>query len=132
MHKRNVEDRRNSIKKLKRLIRQKDDENSSLDNDLEEISLSVAERRNVNDANGKENEKHINSVAFFYQRWVLSCRSFSLDQLHVAIFAEMPRFACLVDVVSLLQSCGRIAFFNEIVPYFSLRDVDLLVFSLNL
>ena len=65
MHKRNVEDRRNSIKKLKRLIRQKDDENSSLDNDLEEISLSVAERRNVNDANGKENEKHINSVAFF-------------------------------------------------------------------
>ena len=52
MHRRSVEDRINAIKNIKRLIRRKEKENEALDGDLEELALSVAERRNVNEANG--------------------------------------------------------------------------------
>ena len=53
MHTKNVGDRKDTIKNLKRTIRKKEKENNKLDAELEEIALSVAERRNVNDANGK-------------------------------------------------------------------------------
>ena len=53
MHHRNVNDRKDTIKNIKRLIRRKEKENEQLDADLEELALSVAERRNVNEANGK-------------------------------------------------------------------------------
>ena len=52
MHYRNVNDRKEAIKNIKRLIRRKEKENEQLDADLEELALSVAERRNVNEANG--------------------------------------------------------------------------------
>ncbi len=52
MHHRNVNDRKNTIKNIKRLIRRKEKDNEQLDADLEELALSVAERRNVNEANG--------------------------------------------------------------------------------
>jgi len=52
MHHRNVNDRKEAIKNIKRLIRRKEKENEQLDADLEELALSVAERRNVNEANG--------------------------------------------------------------------------------
>ena len=52
MHHRNVNDRRETIKNIKRLIRRKEKDNEQLDADLEELALSVAERRNVNEANG--------------------------------------------------------------------------------
>lgn len=52
MHHRNVNDRKDAIKNIKRLIRRKEKENEHLDADLEELALSVAERRNVNEANG--------------------------------------------------------------------------------
>lgn len=52
MHYRNVNDRKETIKNIKRLIRRKEKENEQLDADLEELALSVAERRNVNEANG--------------------------------------------------------------------------------
>lgn len=51
MHHRNVNDRKETIKNIKRLIRRKEKENEQLDADLEELALSVAERRNVNEAN---------------------------------------------------------------------------------
>jgi len=51
MHHRNVNDRKEAIKNIKRLIRRKEKENEQLDADLEELALSVAERRNVNEAN---------------------------------------------------------------------------------
>lgn len=51
MHYRNVNDRKEAIKNIKRLIRRKEKENEQLDADLEELALSVAERRNVNEAN---------------------------------------------------------------------------------
>ena len=53
MHHRNVNDRKETIKNIKRLIRRKEKENEKLDADLEELALSVAERRNVNEANGE-------------------------------------------------------------------------------
>ena len=53
MHHRNISDRKESIKNVKRLIRRKEKENEQLDADLEELALSVAERRNVNEANGE-------------------------------------------------------------------------------
>ena len=53
MHHRNVNDRKETIKNIKRLIRRKEKENDQLDADLEELALSVAERRNVSEANGK-------------------------------------------------------------------------------
>ena len=52
MHKRNVSDRSNALKKLKKLIKTKESDNTSLDQNLEELSLSVAERRNVSQTNG--------------------------------------------------------------------------------
>lgn len=55
MHHRNVNDRKETIKNIKRLIRRKEKENEQLDADLEELALSVAERRNVNEANGEWN-----------------------------------------------------------------------------
>lgn len=55
MHHRNVNDRKETIKNIKRLIRRKEKDNEQLDADLEELALSVAERRNVNEANGKQN-----------------------------------------------------------------------------
>ena len=55
MHYRNVNDRKEAIKNIKRLIRRKEKENEQLDADLEELALSVAERRNVNEANGTWN-----------------------------------------------------------------------------
>lgn len=45
MHHRNVNDRKETIKNIKRLIRRKEKENEQLDADLEELALSVAERR---------------------------------------------------------------------------------------
>lgn len=54
MHHRNVNDRKETIKNIKRLIRRKEKENEQLDADLEELALSVAERRNVNEANGEQ------------------------------------------------------------------------------
>ena len=54
MHHRNVNDRKETIKNIKRLIRRKEKDNEQLDADLEELALSVAERRNVNEANGKQ------------------------------------------------------------------------------
>ncbi|XP_015758446.1 PREDICTED: cilia- and flagella-associated protein 43-like [Acropora digitifera] len=51
MHHGNVNDRKERIKNIKRLIRRKEKENEQLDADLEELALSVAERRNVNEAN---------------------------------------------------------------------------------
>eukprot|EP00795_Rhopilema_esculentum_P012071 gene12071-2664_t len=56
MHKRNVLDRSNALKKLKKLIKSKESDNTSLDQNLEELSLSVAERRNVSQTN--ENERN--------------------------------------------------------------------------
>ena len=53
MHKSNITDKNKSLKRLTRLIKNKEDDNSKLDEDLEELSLSVAERRNVSQTIGK-------------------------------------------------------------------------------
>ena len=54
MHDRNVNDRKDTIKGIKKVIRKKQLENAKLDQELEELALSVAERRNVNEMNGNE------------------------------------------------------------------------------
>ena len=51
MHKRNVTDKLDALKRFKRLIKKKEDENTGLDGRLEDLSLSVAERRNVSQTN---------------------------------------------------------------------------------
>ena len=53
MHKRNLSDKMGVMKRLKRLIKAKETENSRLDENLEDLSLSVAERRNVSQTDGK-------------------------------------------------------------------------------
>ena len=60
MHNRNVDDRKTIIKNIKKTISKKEKENRTLDNQLEELALSVAERRNVNEANGNT------AIYFFY------------------------------------------------------------------
>ena len=52
MHTNNIGDKNKSLKRLKRLIKHKETDNSKLDENLEDLSLSVAERRNVSQANG--------------------------------------------------------------------------------
>ena len=52
MHTNNIADKNRSLKRLKRLIKNKETDNSKLDENLEELSLSVAERRNVSQTNG--------------------------------------------------------------------------------
>ena len=53
MHKSNITEKNRSLKRLTRLIKNKETDNSKLDEDLEELSLSVAERRNVSQTIGK-------------------------------------------------------------------------------
>ncbi|XP_031564143.1 cilia- and flagella-associated protein 43-like [Actinia tenebrosa] len=53
MHERNVNDRKETIKGIKRVIHKKEKDNTKLDGDLEELALSVAERRNVNEMNAE-------------------------------------------------------------------------------
>ena len=67
MHHRNVNDRRETIKNIKRLIRRKEKDNEQLDADLEELALSVAERRNVNEANGQWNRLYLHATHFFFR-----------------------------------------------------------------
>ena len=89
MHHRNVNDRKETIKNIKRLIRRKEKDNEQLDADLEELALSVAERRNVNEANGKQ------SVVFAEQGIVF--RVLSLRQgAHVHYLASWSR--CLFEL----------------------------------
>lgn len=53
MHGRNVQDRKRIIRKLRHQIVSKVEENEQLDIDLEEMALSVAERKNIHDVTGK-------------------------------------------------------------------------------
>lgn len=47
-----MQDRRRIIGDLKKAIRKKEIENARLDEDLEELALKVAERKNVSNPNG--------------------------------------------------------------------------------
>ena len=60
MHERKVQDRKRVIRKLRKQIGEKTDENNNLDIQLEELSLQVAERTNIDEASGKLN--HFDSV----------------------------------------------------------------------
>ena len=73
MHHRNVNDRKDAIKNIKRLIRRKEKENEHLDADLEELALSVAERRNVNEANGTWNIHSCSQPIWFRRCFAVSC-----------------------------------------------------------
>ena len=73
MHHRNVNDRKEAIKNIKRLIRRKEKENQQLDADLEELALSVAERRNVNEANGTWNALCCSQLIGFLRCFAVSC-----------------------------------------------------------
>lgn len=53
MHGRKVGDKKRVMKKLKRQIRQKADQNQKLDMDLEEMALDVAERTQIKKSHGK-------------------------------------------------------------------------------
>ena len=55
MHGRKVDDKKRVMRKLKRQIRQKSEENLKLDVDLEEMALDVAERTQINKNHGEFN-----------------------------------------------------------------------------
>ena len=74
MHKRNVQDRQRIINKLKRQIREKKAENKKYDVDLEEMSVSVVERRNINEVNGKNN---LSLVSFHFSSHLLNSSFYS-------------------------------------------------------
>ncbi|CAB3976600.1 Hypothetical predicted protein [Paramuricea clavata] len=59
-HARNVEDRHRVIRDLKKAIRKKEIENERLDIDLEEMAITVAERKNVSNPDA-ENQAEANS-----------------------------------------------------------------------
>lgn len=55
MHERKVQDRKRVIRKLRKQIGEKTDENNNLDIELEELSLQVAERTNIDEVHGRLN-----------------------------------------------------------------------------
>ena len=97
MHHRNVNDRRETIKNIKRLIRRKEKDNEQLDADLEELALSVAERRNVNEANGQWNRLYLPVTLFFFSLLVIlpqkgnEKRKFYATVLHARTGKNMDR-----------------------------------------
>lgn len=52
-HRRHLDDRKKIYNKLKQSIRAKELENAQLDRELEETSVCVAERKHINEVNGK-------------------------------------------------------------------------------
>ena len=52
-HEKNCEERKKIVKKLRQTIRGKEKNNATLDKDLEEMNVSVAERKHINEVNGK-------------------------------------------------------------------------------
>ena len=53
-HEKACDERKKILKGLRHTIRGKEKNNASLDNDLEEMNVSVAERKHINEVNGKE------------------------------------------------------------------------------
>lgn len=94
MHQKNVADRKRQIRSLKRQIREKGDENIQREEDLEQLSLSVAERKNINDVNGTwiDNNSLENDAISYgaskwpnsgLRQWVTDTRTQSLWQSHI-------------------------------------------------
>lgn len=52
-HEKNVDDRKKTLRELKRIIKEKAEENSALTKELEELNVSVNERRHIHEVNGK-------------------------------------------------------------------------------
>jgi len=57
MHARKVSGKKRIIRKLKRKIREKEDENHNFDGDLEELALDVAERSRIDKSNSTLNTR---------------------------------------------------------------------------
>ena len=47
-----VDDKRRALKELKRVIKERTEENAGLTKELEELNVSVNERRNIHEVNG--------------------------------------------------------------------------------
>ena len=52
-HEKAVEGRKKILKELRHTIRGKEKNNATLDKDLEEMNVSVAERKHINEVNGE-------------------------------------------------------------------------------
>ena len=61
MHNRKVGDKKRTIRRLKRQIREKIDQNRKFDEDLEDLALNVAERTQISKKTGKG--KHLISLS---------------------------------------------------------------------
>ncbi|XP_074642124.1 cilia- and flagella-associated protein 43-like isoform X2 [Tubulanus polymorphus] len=48
-HEKNVQDRKSTLKELRKIIREREEENKSLDGELEELNVSVNERRHIHE-----------------------------------------------------------------------------------
>ena len=74
MHDRKVGDKKRVMRKLKRQIRQKSDENQKLDVDLEEMALDVAERTQINKNHGEFNTSLFfkSSISFLVLKYLFT------------------------------------------------------------
>ena len=52
-HEKNVDERKKTLRDLKRIIKERADENAALTKELEELNVSVNERRHIHEVNGK-------------------------------------------------------------------------------
>ena len=51
-HEKNVMQKKRIVKDLKKTIKERQDENGELSNELEDLNVSVNERRNIHEVNG--------------------------------------------------------------------------------
>ena len=52
-HEKNVDERKKTLRDLKRIIKERAEENAALTKELEELNVSVNERRHIHEVNGK-------------------------------------------------------------------------------
>ena len=52
-HEKNVREKKRQLKELKKIIKDKTEENGSLGTELEELNVSVNERRHIHEVNGE-------------------------------------------------------------------------------
>ena len=62
-HDKNSEEKKRIYKELKKIIRDREDENMELDNDLEDLNVSVNERKHIQEVNGKIYQDFINIIS---------------------------------------------------------------------
>ena len=63
-HEKNVDDRKKTLRDLKRIVKERADENTALTKELEELNVSVNERRHIHEVNGKTTTSLVTLYSF--------------------------------------------------------------------